>query len=60
VIEEFTAKSGLPTSPKKIVSPVKRHCCLCYGSISKKHVLYKVWPGVWKILIQTDPILKVE
>lgn len=39
VTEELTAKSGLPTYPKKIVSPVNKQECFFFESISKKQVL---------------------
>ncbi len=48
------AKSGLPTSPKKRVSPVN----IQYGfqlSTNKKVDDSGVWPGVCKTLIYTYP-----
>ncbi len=60
VVAVLTAKSGLPTYPKKIVSPVNKQTCLWFLSESKKQELSKVWPGVWRTLTQTDPRLKEE
>lgn len=42
----LTARSGLPTSPKKTVSPVSKKLSLSYESMAKKQELSRVCPGV--------------
>jgi len=53
-----TAKSGLPTSPKKIVSPDNTDFYFPFSSINKNDELSGVWPGVCNTLIVIFPNLK--
>jgi hypothetical protein len=54
------ARSGLPTSPKKTVSPVNNAICFPYLSLRRKQELSNVWPGVWITCSFIDPILKIS
>ncbi len=57
VTADETDKSGLPTSPKKTVSPEKRHIYSELEFDKSKQELYKVWPGVCNIFVATFPTL---
>ena len=57
VLFDFTARSGLPTSPKNRVSPVNKYF-ETYFSLIKRHYDSIVWPGVWIVYIYNFPKLK--
>ena len=58
VMLEATARSGLPTYPRKTVSPEKRQTSFPVESTSWKQELSRVWPGVWITLILMFPRLR--
>ena len=52
------ATSGIPTSPKNKVSPVKIECCLPFSSKRRSDELSSVCPGVCINCILILPISK--
>jgi hypothetical protein len=57
---DLIAKSGLPTYPKKIVSPENNATSCRFLSFNRKQELSRVCPGVWITFITTDPNLISE
>ena len=59
VLFDFTARSGLPTSPRNRVSPVNKYFGT-YFSLINRHYDSIVWPGVWIVYIYNFPKLNIS